>query len=235
MIHVLDSVGSIPLIPEKVERKVVSLLSGGIDSTTLAYLLRYRGYQVLPLVIDYGQRHRREIWAAQELFPEVKIVTLDELQNIWGGSALTDSSIAVPEGHYADPSMAITIVPNRNMTLLSIAAGYAVAQKAYGLALGIHAGDHPIYPDCRPEFIESFAHTVWLAIGRDLAILDPFVHITKTDIVKLGYALKVPYELTWSCYKGGDTHCGVCGTCVERREAFRDAGVEDPTRYEVHP
>jgi 7-cyano-7-deazaguanine synthase len=147
---------------------------------------------------------------------------------------LTDD-IEVPHGHYAAPSMAITIVPNRNAIMLSVAYGAAVADEAEIVAIGVHAGDHFIYPDCRAPFIESYDAMQRLAVEGcghpDLRLYAPFVEESKADIVRLGAGLGVPFELTWSCYEGGEIHCGQCGTCVERKEAFALANVPDPTEY----
>ncbi|HMN15838.1 MAG TPA: 7-cyano-7-deazaguanine synthase, partial [Bellilinea sp.] len=141
------------------------------------------------------------------------------------------------DGHYADETMRVTVVPNRNAIMLSIAYAVAVAERADIVAAGIHAGDHPIYPDCRPAFAKAFDTMAYIAnegyAKLDLHFSAPFVHKTKTEIVTLGTALGVPYEHTWSCYKGNEIHCGTCGTCVERKEAFIQAGITDPTQYQA--
>jgi 7-cyano-7-deazaguanine synthase len=141
----------------------------------------------------------------------------------------------VPHGHYAAPNMAITVVPNRNAILLSISYGVAVAEGAEVVATGVHAGDHFVYPDCRPEFIKAFDEMQKTAVEGFgdglLRLYAPFVEWSKADIVATGARLDVPYADTWSCYEGGEVHCGECGTCVERREAFQLAGVQDPTIY----
>ncbi len=219
--------------------KAVAIVSGGMDSVTLAYLLKHEGHELYLLSVLYGQRHKKELdfaaLCAKRLGAEHRIVDLSSLRVLLGGSALTDD-IAVPEGHYAAPNMALTVVPNRNAIMLSVAYGWAVALGAELVATGVHAGDHPIYPDCRPEFIEAFGAMEKLAtVGYahpDLHIVAPFVNGGKHDIAKLGYDLGVPYEDTWSCYQGGELHCGRCGTDMERKEAFRLAGVPDPTIYE---
>lgn len=138
----------------------------------------------------------------------------------------------IPEGHYADPSMALTVVPFRNGIMLSLAAGYAESIGAEEVIIGNHAGDHPIYPDCRIEFIEAMNQATRAGTYLGVRITSPFVLVSKAYIVHLGHQLGVPMELTYSCYKGGEAHCGKCGTCVERREAFALAGVADPTHYE---
>ena len=150
------------------------------------------------------------------------------------GSALTDESVTVPDGHYADESMKITVVPNRNAIMLSIACALAVTRDAGAVAFGAHTGDHFIYPDCRPAFVRAYQTMLNLVVEglASIEILTPFLSMTKADIVRLGAALHVPFERTWSCYKGGALHCGTCGTCHERREAFALADVDDPTLYE---
>lgn len=219
-------------------RKAIVVVSGGLDSVTLAYYLRSKGYALHLLSFDYGQRHRRELACALStavaLYANHTTIDLRTLRPLLAGSALTDD-IAVPDGHYAAPSMAITVVPNRNAIMLAIAYAAAVAEQAHVVATGVHAGDHFIYPDCRPAFLESFNAMQQLATEGfarpDLALFAPFADKTKADIVALGARLGVPFADTWSCYKGGDLHCGTCGTCMERREAFALAGILDPTEY----
>jgi 7-cyano-7-deazaguanine synthase len=190
---------------------------------------------VKAISFNYGQRHARELEFASvvtgRLGVDHKIVDLTGLTGLFGDSSLTNRAIAVPEGHYTDISMKSTVVPNRNMILLSIAAAWAISAKYDAVAYGAHAGDHTIYPDCRDEFVESCAKTLKLADWHPVEIVRPFVNYTKRDIVLRGAGLGVPFEMTWSCYKGGELHCGACGTCVERREAFVQAGVFDPTSY----
>ena len=218
--------------------KAVAVVSGGLDSVTLAHLLNSEGHDLHLISFNYGQRHIKEIEfarrCAERLDAAFDIIDLSSLGRLLKGSALTDD-IAVPHGHYAAPSMAITIVPNRNAIMLTVAYGVAVAEDAEIVAAGMHAGDHPVYPDCRPAFIESFAAMQRIAVEGcghpQLRLHTPFVNFNKTDIVALGARLKVPFEETWSCYEGGELHCGRCGTCVERREAFELAGVADPTDY----
>lgn len=219
--------------------KAVAIVSGGLDSVTLAYVLHAQGYDLHLLSFDYGQRHKKEldyaILCAERLGASYDIVDLSGLAKLLTGSALTDD-IPVPDGHYAAPTMAITVVPNRNAIMLSIAYGAAVAQKAELVAIGVHGGDHFIYPDCRPGFIAAFDQMEKLATegfaDEKLHLSAPFLHLGKHNIVEQGAKLGVPYAETWSCYKGGEQHCGVCGTCYERREAFELAGVPDPTSYE---
>lgn len=214
----------------------VVLCSGGIDSVTLAHQLVSEGWEVFLLNIDYGQRHAKEEeyarLCAERLGVEFCHVNLSDLQQLLKGSALTDSRIDVPEGHYSDESMKVTVVPNRNAILANVAAGWAVSLNVESIALAIHAGDHPVYPDCRPEFVDTLEKMLRVATGVPLKVLTPFLHLYKYQIVQRGMTLGVPYAKTWSCYKGGELACGRCSTDVERKEAFRLAGVPDPTEYE---
>lgn len=223
------------------DRRVVAVVSGGLDSSTMAYSLRAQGYEVIAISFDYGQRHRKELAFAEQMAADLGASwTLIDLHaagvtSILSGSALTDEAVTVPDGHYADDSMKITVVPNRNAIMLSVACALAVTREAGAVAFGAHTGDHFIYPDCRPEFVRAFERMVNVAVEglASIEILAPFLAMTKADIVKLGDELHVPFERTWSCYKGGALHCGTCGTCFERREAFARAHVIDPTQYEI--
>ncbi len=216
--------------------KVLVVLSGGLDSTVLAhYHKRKMGDEVRLLTVKYGQRHVREVmeadYTAQLLKLPHDVADFTSLGDLLPGSALTDRSVMVPEGHYTAANMKVTVVPNRNMILLSIAAAVAIAHKFDYISYAAHAGDHAIYPDCREEFVQALDHTVQLADDHVVRILRPFVGITKEQIVLLGKELRVPFEHTYSCYTGRPVHCGKCGTCVERREAFHLSGVADPTEY----
>ena len=234
----MDSLQSIVVIAD---RRVVAVVSGGLDSTTMAYSLRAQGYEVIAISFDYGQRHRKELAFAEQIAADLgaswTLIDLHAsgLTSILSGSALTDEAVTVPDGHYADDSMKITVVPNRNAIMLSVACALAVTREAGAVAFGAHTGDHFIYPDCRPEFVRAFERMVNVAVEglASIEILAPFLAMTKTDIVKLGDELHVHFERTWSCYKGGALHCGTCGTCFERREAFARAHVIDPTQYEI--
>lgn len=217
--------------------KAIAIVSGGMDSVTLAYLLKSQGHELTIVSIDYGQRHVKEIEyarrCADRLSATFHLVDLSQVGALLPGSALTDNSIEVPEGHYAADNMRVTVVPNRNAIMLALAYGIAVAEQASIVATAVHSGDHHIYPDCRLEFIEAFDKMERLAVAgfADTQLLTPFVNMTKAEIVAMGASLGVPFVDTWSCYKGGAEHCGKCGTCVERREAFHIAGVIDPTIY----
>lgn len=219
----------------------VVIISGGLDSTTLVYHLRALGTDVRLLSFDYGQRHGRELDFARETALDLRlchqVVDLRPVGALLGGSALTDPGVAVPDGHYTDESMQATVVPNRNALMLDIAVAVAVADGADAVAFGAHGGDHVIYPDCRPEFVEAFTVSARLAndgyLPAGFRVLAPFLHLAKADIVQLGAGYGVPFERTWSCYRGAARHCGRCGTCSERREAFQLAQVPDPTVYEA--
>ncbi|EEA96755.1 7-cyano-7-deazaguanine synthase QueC [Pseudovibrio sp. JE062] len=216
--------------------KTIVISSGGLDSVTLAYKVA-REHELLGLVsFDYGQRHKKELdyaaHAAKQLGVPHHILDMSQIGAHLSGSALTDD-VDVPDGHYAEENMKVTVVPNRNAIMLSIGFGIAAAQQADAVAAAVHGGDHFIYPDCRPGFIKSFESMQKLALDgyANVSLYTPFVEISKGAIVAEGARINVPFEDTWSCYKGGEKHCGRCGTCVERREAFDIAGVEDPTEY----
>ena len=220
------------------KRIAIAIVSGGMDSATLTYLLKEEGYGLHILSFDYGQRHKKELDYAKVIASRLgathDIVDLSALGHLLKGSALTDN-IEIPEGHYAADNMKVTVVPNRNAIMLSIAYGTAVALDADIVAAGMHAGDHFVYPDCRPDFVKRFAEMQRVAVEgfghHELKLYAPFINISKADIARRGFDLGVDFSKTWSCYKGGKFHCGKCGTCVERIEAFELAGVPDPTEY----
>ena len=219
--------------------KTVLVYSGGLDSTVLLHQLLADGDQVLALSVDYGQRHRVELEYARRLAEAVgiewRLADLSSVGQLLGGSSLTSPDVAVPYGHYAEQSMKQTVVANRNMIMLSVAAGWAISQRADRVAYAAHTGDHAIYPDCRPEFAEAVDRAIRLADWHEIHLVCPFVRLTKAQIVARGAELGVDFARTWSCYEGGAIHCGRCGTCFERREAFSQAGVHDPTKYEATP
>jgi 7-cyano-7-deazaguanine synthase len=218
--------------------KAVLIASGGMDSATLAW--HYAQTHDVELVgFDYGQRHLKELESleliASALNAKYRIVRLSG-KELLHGSALTSDTVEVPDGHYAQETMKATVVPNRNAIMLSIATGVAVAEEAEIVATGVHAGDHFIYPDCRPAFFKPFAIAMQAAnegfTVDGFRLEAPFIDWSKADIAGHGFRLGVNFGSTWSCYKGGDNHCGRCGTCVERAEAFHLAGVPDPTEYD---
>ena len=216
--------------------KALVLFSGGLDSTVLATQMKRDAEETRLLSINYGQRHAKELNHSQRVAKHLdlphEILNLSQLGAILGGSSLTDKSLALPEGHYAEESMKSTVVPNRNMILLALAGGHALSLGFDTIAYAAHAGDHTIYPDCRPEFADAMDTALSLADWNTLSLHRPFVDMTKSDLVSLGTELDAPLHLTWSCYAGNEIHCGKCGTCVERKEAFALANVPDPTKYE---
>lgn len=219
--------------------KAVIILSGGLDSTVLCYKSVNEGYEVHALTILYGQRHSKEADNAKKIAGllgiEHRIVDLSSLNGLLKGSALTDSSVNVPEvpetaEHY--DTLKSTIVPNRNAIFLAVAIGYAQSIKANNIFFGAHHSDRGVYPDCRKEFVEVFEKAERIANDNmDLNISAPFVEMDKSEIVSLGFGLGVPFEHTWTCYAGGEVHCGSCSACSERKRAFRESGVNDPTEY----
>lgn len=217
--------------------KTIVVCSGGLDSVTLAHKVAAEDGDFCLVSFDYGQRHKKELAYAKKCGARLparhRIVDIAAVGRLLSGSALTDEQ-AVPDGHYAEETMCITVVPNRNAIMLAIAFGAAAAEQAGRVAAAMHGGDHFIYPDCRPAFIQAFETMQRQALDgvADVALYTPFLLLSKADIVGEGARLGVPFEETWSCYKGGALHCGRCGTCVERREAFHLAGVRDPTAYE---
>ncbi len=215
--------------------KTVLTFSGGLDSTVLLWHLLQQGHEVRCLSVDYGQRHRKELEVARGIARlancEHRIADLSGLSILFAGSSQT-SDIPVPLGHYAEDSMRATVVPNRNMVLLSLATSWAVSTKSDNVAYAAHAGDHAVYPDCRPDFADALGQAITMCDWHRVRLLRPFLTLRKEDIVKMGYELNAPLHLTWSCYQGREKHCGKCGTDVERKEAFQLAGVIDPTEYE---
>lgn len=221
---------------ESTVMRIISIISGGLDSVAMLYIQAKYKYNIHVLSFDYGQRHKKELDFARSAAYNVgalwDCIDLSGLTHLISGSSLTDN-IPVPDGHYAQENMRITVVPNRNAIMLSIAYGVAVAEQADAVAIAVHAGDHFIYPDCRPAFTEAFEKMQAKAIEGfgNIQLLTPFIKYSKSDIVREGQNADTPFKQTWSCYKGGDIHCGTCGTCVERKEAFQLADIEDPTIY----
>ena len=206
-----------------------------MDSTTLLYDFRER--IALALSFDYGSRHNaKELafakWHCQQLGIPHIIIPLEFMQKYFTSSLLIGGE-EIPEGHYADENMKSTVVPFRNGIMLSIAVGIAESNELKYVMMANHGGDHTIYPDCRPEFVKAFDEAAKAGTYVNVGLLSPFTNWTKADIARRGKELGIDYSETWSCYKGGDKHCGKCGTCVERKEALAEAGIEDPTIYEA--
>lgn len=214
----------------------VVLTSGGLDSAVLLHFVSAAGITPIALSFNYNQRHRAELAYACKMSEHLHIrhiiADLTAIHPLIQKGSQT-GEIPPPEGHYTDTSMKTTIVPNRNAIMLSIAVGFAVAHDIHEVYYAAHAGDHTIYPDCRPDFFEAFRCAMREGnLWNTIDLHGPFLDKSKAEVVTLGHNLHVPFELTYSCYAGNPNHhCGKCGTCVERREAFQIAGVEDPTVY----
>mgnify|MGYP003639573593 CR=1 FL=1 len=217
--------------------KVVVLVSGGMDSVTALYHAAEEHDVVAGLSFDYGSKHNhRELpfaaWHCENLGLSHQVVSLGFINDLFE-SDLLKSGGEIPEGHYEAENMKQTVVPFRNGIMLSIAAGFAESVEAEGIVIAAHSGDHAIYPDCREGFMKPMAEAITAGTYADIQVLRPFIDRRKEDIASVGWELGIDFALTWSCYKGGDLHCGKCGTCVERKEAFLLAGLIDPTRYGI--
>ncbi len=217
--------------------KVVVLLSGGLDSVTALHEAMQAHDVVAALSFDYGAKHHvRELpmasWQCRHLGIPHHTASLDFIAREFR-SHLLQGGGDIPEGHYEEQSMRSTVVPFRNGIMLSIAAGFAESHGAEGIVIAAHAGDHAIYPDCREEFLEPMGRAIREGTYARIELLRPFVAMDKTAIVRRGAKLGIDFAHTWSCYKGEEIHCGSCGTCVERREAFLLAEIPDPTVYAV--
>ena len=214
------------------KKKALIILSGGLDSTVLAHDIINRGEKPLAAIsFDYGQKHTRELHCAQEQAKILKIdhqiVALPFIGELFD-SALLQGGGKLPEGHYEDENMKQTVVPNRNMIMLSIAAGIAISQQRTELFYGAHGGDHAIYPDCRPDFVNAMHDALQLCDWNRLKLHVPFLRDNKAKIVALGLELGVDFSKTWTCYVGAKRPCGKCGSCVERMEAFALNKTSDP-------
>ena len=212
----------------------VLILSGGMDSVTMLYEFRER--IALAVSFDYGSNHNaRELPFAhlhcQRLGIEHLVIPLSFVGRYFTSSLLQGAE-AIPDGHYADENMRSTVVPFRNGIMLSVAVGLAESRGLQHVMMANHGGDHTIYPDCRPEFVEAFSRAAQTGTYPGITLLAPYTSISKADIARHGRQLGIDYTETWSCYKGGEHHCGTCGTCVERREALAEAGIADATHYE---
>ncbi len=216
------------------EKDSLIVVSGGMDSITLLYDMKDR--IAMGVSFDYGSNHNaREIPYAEMHCKRlgIKHITIKlDFMHQYFKSSLLEGADAIPEGHYDDENMKSTVVPFRNGIMLAIATGLAESNRLKNVMLANHAGDHAIYPDCRPEFVEAMGRATEAGTYDGIRVLAPYTNITKTDIARRGKELGIDYTETWSCYKGGQKHCGKCGTCTERREALAEAGIEDHTEYE---
>ena len=211
----------------------ILILSGGMDSVTLLY--DYQERIALAISFDYGSNHNaREIPFArmhcERLGIPHHVIPLDFMSTYFRSSLLSGAD-DIPEGHYADENMKSTVVPFRNGIMLAIATGMAETNDLSYVMMANHGGDHTIYPDCRPEFVEAFDAAAHAGTFNGVHLLSPYCHMSKSQIAARGRELGINYAETWSCYKGGDKHCGRCGTCIERKEALAEAGIPDPTDY----
>ena len=216
------------------KKNSVIIVSGGMDSITLLY--DHKDEIALGISFDYGSNHNaREIPFAKMHCERlgIKHITINlDFMHQYFKSSLLDGADAIPEGHYADDNMKSTVVPFRNGIMLSIAIGIAESNNLDQVFIANHGGDHTIYPDCRPEFIKAIDSAANAGTYNNVKVIAPYTQITKSDIARIGKKLGIDYTETWSCYKGGEIHCGKCGTCVERKEALAEAGIEDYTIYE---
>jgi 7-cyano-7-deazaguanine synthase len=215
--------------------KVVVLCSGGMDSVTALHWARREHRVDAAVSFDYGSKHNpRELPFAAEHAAKLgvrhEIVPLRFMDRLFASDLLASGG-DIPEGHYQAENMKQTVVPFRNAIMLSIAAGFAESLGAEGLVIAAHGGDHAIYPDCREDFMQAMGNAMRLGTYAGVRLLRPFIAMTKGEIAALGATLGVDFSRTYSCYKGGAVHCGKCGTCVERREAFAQVGLKDPTQY----
>jgi len=217
------------------KRKVVVLVSGGLDSVCALYDAAANYEVIAGVSFEYGAKHNRQELPfasqhCQRLNLQHEIIRLDFIGQYFR-SALLETGAAIPDTHFEAPPMKQTVVPFRNGIFLAAAAGFAESIGATAVVIAAHAGDHAIFPDCRPEFMDAMSRAIQFGTDTRLEILRPFIKLTKAQIVKRGHSLNVPLEDTWTCYKGGEKHCGTCGACVERKEAFASALVPDPTAY----
>ncbi len=219
--------------------KVCVLLSGGMDSVAAFYDALGTHEVAACLSFDYGSKHNAKEIPFAKLHAERngvphEVISLDFVNRLFK-SDLLQSGGEIPYGHYAEESMKQTVVPFRNGIMLAIATGYAESIDAAGLVIAAHSGDHAIYPDCREPFMQAMATAMGEGTYAKIQLLRPFIATDKAGIARHGVELGIDFSETWSCYKGGEIHCGTCGTCVERREAFMLAGLLDPTVYEQTP
>lgn len=216
--------------------KSLVVYSGGLDSTTALYWAKEQYKEVEAITFDYGSKHNETEYSyaclqCAKLGVKLTRINLDFI-NRYFKSDLLKSGGDIPEGYYTAENMKSTVVPFRNGIMLSIAAGFAESNNCDVIILGNHSGDHAIYPDCRPEFIKGIKEAIYQGTEKHIEVVSPFCNMSKSDIVRVGSELGVDFSLTYSCYKGKEKHCGKCGTCQERKEAFEQAGIIDTTEYE---
>ena len=219
--------------------KAIVVYSGGMDSYTVLHHAMRQGYDVQALSFHYGQRHSRELTMAQNVCRRLgiphRLVDIRAIHSLIDNSALTDSDRDMPHGDYDGDNLAVTLVPNRNMILLSLAIAQAVNSGADTCFYGAHGGDHVLYPDCRPEFVERMNDVAAIANLEAVRIEAPYLHADKAAILADGLAMGLDYRETWTCYLGEELACGHCGSCRERLAAFAANGISDPIRYRSRP
>lgn len=215
-------------------KKAIVLFSGGLDSTTILYQAIAQGYETLALIFDYGQRHRKEIALARSIAKKAKVqYQVVKIAMPWKGSSLLDVSMRIPKKGVQKNKIPSTYVPARNIIFLSFAASYAEAVGAQTIVIGVNAVDYSGYPDCRPQFLAAFEKMLSQGLkasaeGKRIRVQAPLLHLKKSQIIRLGLKLHVPYEKTWSCYQGGDQPCGLCDSCQLRKKGFQEIGAIDP-------
>ncbi|MGM0521175.1 MAG: 7-cyano-7-deazaguanine synthase QueC [Pseudomonadota bacterium] len=226
-------------MPQPSKNTTVVIYSGGMDSFTVFHRALREGRNVHALSFDYGQRHRRELDVAthvcQALAIPHQVVDIRAIHGLMDNSALTNPERNVPDGNYDSENLAATVVPNRNMVLLSLAIAKAVNIGATRVDYGAHASDHALYPDCRPEFVDAMNHAAGIANFSPVTLHAPYLHASKADILRDGLAMGLDYTHTWTCYEGKALACGKCGSCRERLAAFEQNGAVDPLSYVSHP
>ncbi|RLF30093.1 MAG: 7-cyano-7-deazaguanine synthase QueC [Thermoplasmata archaeon] len=229
------------------KHKAICLISGGIDSCVATFIALEKGYQIYALSFNYGQLHDRELDSAKKIAEAAETkrhIIFDINLQLFGGSSLLDRSLVMPKNRemkdISSEGIPSTYVPARNTVFLSIALAYAESIDADAIFIGANAIDYSGYPDCRPEYIRAYQSMADLATrrgveGRPIRIEAPLLYMTKADIIKSGIRLGAPLEKTWSCYKGGEKACGRCDSCIIRLKGFKEAGVDDPIKYEYYP
>jgi len=218
--------------------KAVVVYSGGMDSYTVLHKALSENDEIYAISFNYGQKHNKELIIAAQVCQELnishKVVDITAINSLMAGSSLTlDSDEAIPEGDYEDANMKSTVVPNRNMVLISMAIAYAVSLEASKVYYGAHSGDHDIYPDCRPEFVEAMNAVSLIANYQAVEIVAPFLKSSKAEILASGLAMNLDYSKTWTCYNGREKACGKCGSCLERLASFKQHNLTDPIKYEI--